>query len=346
MLPRRQPRVNPAARRYPRARFHGSLRETPERGGSNSASRSHQRELESARRVSTVGVVPPATVRLPGLMPAVIAALSFSATDILLKVAYASGMDVLTLASLRSVLAAVFFWGWLRIVRPVRWHTARERTIALGLGVLFALSVVGLLEAISLLPVSIAVLAYFIYPLLTGIAAALTGVERLGARALLTATVAFLGLALMLGHGLSELSVFGLACAFGAALCRVASLLVTRAYLATTDARVTTWYSMVASAMMFVAASLTAWVWNVPHSAWGWAAFLGVTITSTLSTLLIYISTNTVGPFRTALALNLEPLVTLIASMALLEEVLAPVQMLGAAMMIAALSGFQFARGR
>ena len=62
--------------------------------------------------------------------------------------------------------------------------------------------------------------------------------------------------------------------------------------------------------------------------------------------LLIYISTNTVGPFRTALALNLEPLVTLIASMALLEEVLAPVQMLGAAMMIAALSRIRFARGR
>ncbi len=319
---------------------------TPERGGNNSGSKPHQGGFESARRVSSARVLPPAIIRLPGLMPAVIAALSFSTTDILLKVAYASGMDVLTLASLRALLAAVFFWGWLRIVPPVRWHTARERAIALGIGALFALSVVGLLEAVSLLPVSIAILAYFIYPLATGIAAALTGVERLGARALLTATVAFLGLALMLGHGFGALSVLGLACAFGAALCRVASLLATRAFLATTDARVTTWYSMVPSAMLFLAASLTAGTWNVPQNSWGWAAFLGVTITSTLSTLLIYISTNTVGPFRTALALNLEPLVTLIASMALLEEVLDPVQMLGAGVMIAALCGFQFARGR
>jgi drug/metabolite transporter (DMT)-like permease len=44
--------------------------------------------------------------------------------------------------------------------------------------------------------------------------------------------------------------------------------------------------------------------------------------------------------------LNLEPLVTLIASMALLGQVLSPVQMLGAGMMIVALCGFQFARGR
>jgi drug/metabolite transporter (DMT)-like permease len=202
------------------------------------------------------------------------------------------------------------------------------------------------LEAVSLLPVSIAILAYFIYPLLTGIAASLTGVERLGPSALLTAAVAFVGLALMLGVGFGGLSVFGLACAFGAALCRVASLLVTRAFLAGTDARVTTWYSMVPSAILFVTVSLVAGVWGVPQNLWGWGAFLGVTITSTLSTLLIYISTNTVGPFRTALALNLEPLVTLIASMALLQEVLSPAQMLGAATMIVALCGFQFARGR
>ena len=237
--------------------------EAPGRGGSNNGGRPRHGGLEGARHVSSVSAAP-ATVRLPGLMPAVIAALSFSTTDILLKVAYASGMDVLTLASLRAVLAAVFFWTWLRIVPPVRWHTARQRAVAMGIGVLFALSVIGLLEAVALLPVSIAILAYFIYPLLTGIAAALTGVERLGPRAMLAATVAFIGLALMLGVSFGGLSAFGLACAFGAALCRVASLLATRAFLSGTDARVTTWYSMVPSAVLFVTLSLVAGVWGPP----------------------------------------------------------------------------------
>jgi drug/metabolite transporter (DMT)-like permease len=101
---------------------------------------------------------------------------------------------------------------------------------------------------------------------------------------------------------------------------------------------------MAPSAILFVAASLMAGTWNVPQNPWGWGAFVGVAVTSTLPTLLIYMSTNTVGPFRTALAMNLEPLVTLIASMALLEEVLTPIQMLGAAIMITALCAFQFAR--
>jgi drug/metabolite transporter (DMT)-like permease len=313
-------------------------------GGTNNDTATRLCGHPQAWPLSTAIVIPAPAVRLANLAPALSAALSFSATDILLKVVYASGMDVLTLVTLRGLLVVAFFWTWLRLAPPARWHTARERVVALGLGVLFAMTMFGLLQAIALLPVSIAILAYFIYPLLTGIAAAVTGVERLGWRALLTAAVAFLGLALMLGQQIGDLSVLGLGFAFGAALCRVVSLLATRAMLSGTDARVTTWYSMVPSTILFVAGSLAVGDWQMPQTTRGWAAFAGVTLTSTLSTLLIYISTNIVGAFRTALMMNLEPLVTLIFSMLLLEELLTPMQMVGAAAMIASLCAFQFVR--
>ena len=287
-----------------------------------------------------------APVRSASLAPALSAAVSFSFADILLKVVYASGMNVLTLVTLRGLLVVAFFAVWLSIAPPVRWHTRRERFIALGLGVLFAMTMFGLLQAIALLPVSIAILAYFIYPLLTGIGAAITGVERLGSRALLTAVVAFLALGLMLGQQIGDLSMLGLAFAFGTALCRAVSLLVTRAMLSGTDARVTTWYPMVPSTVIFVAASTAAWNWQLPQTGWGWGAFLGVSLTTTLSTLLIYISTNSIGPFRTALMMNLEPLLTLIFSMLLLQEVLTPLQILGAGAMIGSLCAFQFVRPR
>lgn len=284
--------------------------------------------------------------RLSDMGPSITAALSFSVTDILLKVVYQDGMDVLTLVSLRGILVVVFFWGWLRVSPPRAWHPPRQRWIALGLGLLFAGTMFGLLMAISLLPVSIAILAYFIYPLLTGIGGAITGVDRLGWRALLTAAVAFGGLSLMLTTHVEALSWLGLGCAFGAAAARVVSLLATRAYLSGTDARVTTWYSMVPSTGLFVLMALFSDTWNFPQSAVGWMAFAGITVGSTLSTLLIYISTNRVGPFRTALAMNLEPLVTALLSMALLGEMLTPLQMVGATIMITSLSVFQFAKGR
>ncbi len=284
--------------------------------------------------------------RFVDLLPGLTAAVSFSVTDILLKLVYADGMDVLSLVTLRGVLVVAFFWVWLRVQKPRVWHSPRQRVIALVLGLLFAAVMFGLLLAVSLLPVSIAILAYFIYPLLTGIGAALTGVERLGWKALLTALAAFAGLALMLGVDFATLSTMGIACAFGAAICRVVSLLATRAYLGGADARVTTWYSLLPSGAIFLVASLVVGVWHLPQTHVGWLAFLGISFGSTLSTLLIYISTNTVGPFRTALVMNLEPLLTALLSMVLLGEMMSHLQMLGAAIMISALCIFQFVRGR
>jgi drug/metabolite transporter (DMT)-like permease len=281
-----------------------------------------------------------------GLWPGIIAALSFSGVDIMVKVLFASGMDVMTMVSLRGVVVVASMSVWLRLHPPRVWHTRRQRKMAWIIGLLFAGTMYGLMEAISLLPVSIAILAYFAYPLLTGVAGGITGIDRLGWPALLTALAAFLGLALMLGAQYGDLSGIGIVWALAAAGFRTASLLMTRAYLTGTDARLTTWYSMLPSTLLFVAGSLVIGDWHVPGTWLGWAAFAGSAACSTLSTLLIYLSTNRVGPFRTAFIMNLEPLVTTIFSLLLLGESLSPPQALGAVVMLVSLGVFQFVRAR
>jgi drug/metabolite transporter (DMT)-like permease len=285
-------------------------------------------------------------IRAGELWPGVTAALSFSSVDILIKVVYASGMDVMTLVSLRGVLVVAFMWLWLRAAPPVRRHTSRQRLTALSIGVLFAGTMFGLLKAISLLPVSVAILAYFAYPLLTGLGGAVTGVDRLGWPALLTATSAFLGLTLMLGAEFDNLSTIGIVWALGGAILRAVSLLATRAYLYDTDPRLTTWYSMLPSTVLFMLGSVVIGEWHTPQSLAGWVAFVATSTASTLSTLLIYLSTNRIGPFRTAFIMNLEPLVTTILSILLLGEILTPLQAGGAAVMLASLCAFQFVRAR
>jgi drug/metabolite transporter (DMT)-like permease len=283
----------------------------------------------------------------PGeLWPGVTAALSFSSVDILIKVVFASGMDVVTMVSLRGALVVAFMYVWLRIQKPPVWHTRRQRRVAWVIGVIFAGSMYSLMEAISLLPVSIAILAYFAYPLLTGFVGGITRIDRLGWPALLTALAAFVGLALMLGAELHHLSGLGIAWALAAACFRVVSLLMTRVYLNGTDARLTTWYSMLPSTLLFVIVSIVIGEWHTPGSFLGWAAFAGTSMGSTLSTLLIYMSTSRIGPFRTAFIMNLEPLVTTILSILLLGEMLTPLQAFGAAVMLVSLCVFQFVRAR
>jgi drug/metabolite transporter (DMT)-like permease len=288
----------------------------------------------------------PGRLSFADLLPGLTAAVSFSIADVLLKVVFADGMNVLSLASLRGVLVVAFFALWLRLAPPVRRHTGQERWIALGIGLGFSVTMFGLLQSVALLPVSIAILAYFVYPLLTGLAGAATGVDRVGWQALLAALAAFIGLGMMLGFHLEDLAPLGLISAFVAAVARVGTLLATRAWLFRADARLTTWYSMVPSTAVYLLALATVGSWQQPAGPGGWAAFVGVSITTTLSTLLIYISTNRIGPFRTALIMNLEPLLTTLLSMALLGETMTPVQGAGAVLMIASLVAFQVLRVR
>jgi probable blue pigment (indigoidine) exporter len=278
------------------------------------------------------------------LLPGIASALSYSAADVFGKVVFNDGMDVLSFVTTRGVLAVVFFWAWLRVSPPVRRHTTRERLVSIGIGVTFTASIFSLLLAIQFLPLSIAILTYFIYPLLTGLAGAVTGIDRVGWRGFLAALAAFVGLAMMLGAQLGDVPLLGVASALAAAVLRVVSLLITRASLRGTDPRLNTWYSLVPSTAIFVAISLATHNWSAPQTTFGWAAFIGMSVTSTVSVLTIFISVTRIGAFRTALIMNLEPLISTLASVVLLGEVLRPVQAFGGALMLVALCAFQLRR--
>ncbi len=279
-----------------------------------------------------------------GIAPAVLAASAFGCGDVLVKVAFAAGGDVLTLLSCRSVVGLACFAVWLRMGDRPAAFSRRERWIARGLGLLFAATVFGLFEAIDLMDVPTAVLAYFVYPLITGLVAAVTGLERLGWRGGAAAIVAFVGLALMIGAHPGEIALLGVLFAFGAAVSRAAMLLITRALLARADARLTTWHSLSSSTVLFVVISLATQTWVPPHTALGWAALAGISVTTTVAILAVFISANRVGPFRTALVMNLEPLLAAVGSAVLLGDVIAPVQALGGGIMLAALVAFQLRR--
>jgi len=119
---------------------------------------------------------------------------------------------------------------------------------------------------------------------------------------------------------------------------------VTRAALGGTDARVTTWYSLAPAAPVFVAASSFTGTLHPPLTAGGWVAFFGMGVTTTLSTLWIYVSTARVGAFRTALTMNLEPVLSSLFSFALLGEAVSGLQLVGGGVMVAALCAFQLRR--
>jgi drug/metabolite transporter (DMT)-like permease len=264
-------------------------------------------------------------------------------SDVLAKIAMAAGSSVLTMVTFRSFVGLAFMAIWLSASNapPMR---ARERWIAMGIGVLLAALVFWLFKAIEVIDVPTAILTYFVYPLLTGFAASLAGLERLRWQGLVCALVAFCGLGLMIGAHPAGLALAGVIYALLAAVCRTAILLGTRAYLVDVDPRMTTWYSLLSSTVLYSLCSLGTLTWQPPQTAIGWTAILGMSVAITAGILLVFVSTVRIGAFRTALVMNIEPLTVMVLSAILLGEMITPLQGVGSGIMLAALVAFQLWR--
>jgi probable blue pigment (indigoidine) exporter len=275
--------------------------------------------------------------------PAVLGASSFACADVLIKMVLIEGADVLTMSAIRAVLGVAMLFAWLKLAPPAAF-SRRATWISFGLGVLFAGNVFLLFMAIEAVEVPIAILTYFVYPLLTGLAAAATRLEKITWRGAAAAVVAFLGLALMIGAHPTSLAAAGILAAVGAAVCRVVILLLTRALLSGADPLRITWYSLLSSTAVFLLAALAAGNWQPPATAAGWLALIVLSAAITTGLLGVFASTVRIGPFRTALFMNLEPPLTAIGSALLLGEVLTPLQVLGGTIMLGALVMFQLKR--
>lgn len=280
---------------------------------------------------------------LRDLGPGVIAASTFAVSNVLSKIVMANGADVLTLSLFRGLVGVALLFVWLRTaVTPVP-HTPRARWISLSLGVLFAGLVFGLFAAIEATTVPIAILTYFVYPLVTGLLGALLGIERITWRGASAAMTAFLGLALLIGAHPHDLAPAGLAFALGAAACRTAILLITRSWLQDSDPQLTTWYTILGSTLVLGLVALATWNWQGPHGVVGWTAMTSVGIGTTIAVLALFVSIKRIGPFRSALVMHLEPLLSTVLS-AFLGETVTATQALGGAIMLAALVAFQLRR--
>jgi drug/metabolite transporter (DMT)-like permease len=176
---------------------------------------------------------------------------------------------------------------------------------------------------------------------LTGLGAAFAGLEPLRRKGVLCAIVAFCGLALLIEAHPAGFAVVGVAYAIGAAACRTAVLLVTRACLVGADARLTTWYSMLSSTLIFLVASVAQQAWNLPHSGLTWTYLVTLSLATTAAILFVFLSTVRIGAFRTSVIMHLEPLTATIVSALALGQVLTPVQALGVIVMLAGLIAFQ-----
>jgi drug/metabolite transporter (DMT)-like permease len=268
-------------------------------------------------------------------------AVSLAAGHVAARLAFANGVNVMTAATVRSVCAGLLLLAWLAARREAVLPLPPTFKSTMALGLLIAAQTVCIQAAVALMPVTLAILVFYTYPFLTGVAASLLGDERFTPRLAVALLAAFVGLALVLGVEPQPVSAWGMLAALGAALTFAAAVVLTPRLAPGLGAPLRTFYMLATTAAVFVAASAASQAFRWPATEAGWIGLAGLTFGYAFGIIGLFLVLPRLGAVQTAFVLNLEPVAVAGIAWLALGEALTSLQIAGAVIVVATVMLFQ-----
>lgn len=272
-----------------------------------------------------------------GAILVALSALGFATNPILAKIAYQGGATPTTLLAVRFITAAVGLWSWLlllyRAPAGVPGLTAFRRVQLLALGAVgFATVSLLYFTALPRMDASLATGIFYTYPAMVALVELLRGV-RLGRVAWIGLAATAVGTWLLLGIDFSGFTWSGTAFILAAAAVYTAYILVSNHWSrgippVVVSAHVTAG----AAALYLVLAVMTRQ--GLPGSV-GIAAGVGLAFCSTILALVTFFAgLSRIGATRAAIISNLEPAMTSVLAVLLLDEHVSLMQAAGITLVV------------
>ena len=268
---------------------------------------------------------------------ALLSSLGFSALTIFTILAYREGANPLAAVIVRFPGAIIVLIVILLINGGSMRLPRRETVICWGLGVLLGAQSYTLYKSFELIPVGLTMIIFYVYPLIVGVVAGVTGLDRMS-RALAVALVtAFAGLVLVFNVSGGDLSGAGALYAFLSAISWSAMTLLSVRVIRDCDPRAASLNMQVSAATIFIAIWLVSGGVTLPSSTFGWVSFLAMPICYAIAITTFFASVSLIGSVRASLFMNIEPISTITLGFVVLGQVLTPLQLAGAALVIGAI---------
>lgn len=278
--------------------------------------------------------VDPARVRL-GIGVLLFSAVFFGLNNNLARLSYDHGTNVLTLLTVRTIFALVviaLYLSWHRLWR--RFGRADRLSFAVA-SLTFSIGALLLLESFRLLPVSLAVLFFYLFPIMVALIYLALGEERLTAIGWIGVVAAFCGLALALEvfQGF-DLNVLGVLLSLASAVCISLNIVSSHRLMRRYPGILVTFWMMAVSLAIFAVGMLgvvgVAW----PNAGTGVLVFCSAVVAGPTALISFYVGLSMAGGTRSALVMNSEPVTTMLFAVAILGETLGWLQYAGAAIVI------------
>ena len=267
------------------------------------------------------------------------------ANHVAARTAFNHGVDVVTAVTFRSTVTAF-------VVALILWQqkvslqlTVRHRKSLLLIGALIAVQSVCLYSAVARLPVALALLAFNTYPLLTAFWARVLYGHRPERMVLLAMPVMLMGLALALdvlgaASGLGAAEHWGqigagVAFALAASATFGLALVITQHEAADVDGRLRTFTTMGTVAILAAVVALTQSGIHLPNASAGWWGLGALTFLYGTAFTIMFTVLPKLGVVGNSAIMNVEPVFALVLAWALLGQSIAPLQLVGALVVVA-----------
>tara|TARA_A100001037_G_scaffold302768_1_gene335169 strand:+ start:547 stop:1476 length:930 start_codon:yes stop_codon:yes gene_type:complete len=272
--------------------------------------------------------------KLTGVFSALICSLGLGLAVALGRLAFDGGTTPLSVAFFRSLLSVVAM-GTICICMGISLKLPRTVLISmLFLGCLFSHMAFGNVGSTKYIPISLAALLFFIYPPVVAILNHVIAKKWPSLIKTISITVAFLGLAVMLGVDLNQIDLRGVVIGITAGIaCAVNIIWVARKVSGVHPFVIVFYQSAIASLIIGV----LAWYLDelrLPNEIGGWLGFLLVGVLQTVSIPFFYFAIQRIGSEPTAMINNSQPIASIVAAILIFNEGLTLERFFGAIMVI------------
>jgi len=276
--------------------------------------------------------------RMKGSLLVMVSAVSYGFMGGFARLAYGSGVGVVELLLLSFLLAFASIGAMLRaagkIPRPTRGQCLS--LFFLG-GIAYALQSALLFLALQYIPISVTVLVFYTYPALVTAASIVMRWEHVTKVTLLSLALASIGLLLVVNPEY-DLSLLGVGIAFGSAMAYAAYVIGCSRLLIGMAGDVASFYIFGFAAAVVSAYALAFgginFVWAI--DGWLWI-ILTATIITSLSIISFIKGLRIIGPTRSSILSVLEIITSVSAAAVIFGERMAPLQLLGVALLLIAI---------
>ncbi|WP_435769092.1 DMT family transporter [Nocardioides sp. SYSU DS0651] len=276
-----------------------------------------------------------------------LSAVGFGVMAVFGKLAYDAGVSVDALLLVRFGLAALVLGGVAAVTGAARGLTRRTVLGGLAMGAVgYALQATFYFSALERLDASLVALVFYLYPVLVMLAAIAVGREQASRRRVAALWIALCGIALvLLGATTGRFDGIGALLALGAAVTYTCYIMVGDRVGADAHPVALTALVCTGGFATFLATGAVTGGTDLAFDPIGWVWLTAIALVSTVGAILLFFAgLARVGPSLAALLSILEPVVTVTGAALVFGETLTLVQLLGGALVLAAVALVQWPR--